>query len=342
MIQNKDNFKQILIGIPTTINTINYIYKTLQRIRLEILEFPIYPNIVICINGEGDKLNLKKEIEKFQAHCQPLSIILLETEISGKNNALNLIINYARKIKATILHLVDDDVIFRKGTLLLNTKTLILKKQSQKLPVLVGANFKGIRHSMSYFLKQEKSFFKAIKKWFFHKVFIIPFLDKIENPTYCSGQCISSFVNLLPDIPDNKYGVTDDAYLSRYFAILGKNNFFKKNIEPIIKPQNSIIYFKVTSSPQAWLKQQTRIWIGVKKANALFEKDKKYLLDYFANPFSYTGSSFKMPKGLPIKYLLFYLIYRYFEKKLQKIVYNMQKNNEIPEWNTPLDTKKIH
>lgn len=100
--------------------------------------------IIVCINGDEyeHKINTLKTI---YSNC-----IFLGKKEYGKNDALNVILEYIRDTY-DIIHLFDDDVCFKTGSIKVNIEELLKYEGEKKL---VGSNFYGITDSKKKLIKK--------------------------------------------------------------------------------------------------------------------------------------------------------------------------------------------
>ncbi len=333
---------KILIGIPT-IKSFSYIFVSLERIRKEIKLCPKQWDVVlvICLNGVDYGHKTENEIKRFFKYYNDINHYILVENQFGKNNAINQIIKFAKKLKdVDIIHFFDDDVYLQSGSLMTNIEALIENEKKNHKPVLVGSAFIVINHSLSFFLSRY-SFFEAIKKWIFYIIIIQPYLLNSERPRFCEGPSLGSYLKNIPILPDDSTGITDDSFFSNYFAIKGKNDYEKLGIFPTIKPSNSIAFVEVSSNFKEWEKQQIRIHAGIERAFAYFEKERCFLEKYYSWSYAFNKESQTSPKGISLKKKILYYAYMYLHKKNRKKAQEFIKMNKVPKWTTAYTTKKL-
>lgn len=330
----------LTIGIPT-INSSRYIYKSLQRMKNEMFSLPdnITCELVVCLNGTKDGGKSESEIKRFMSDNPGLCSKFIEVEEPGKNRALNAIIKYARLRESQILHFFDDNIYLKEGSLLVDIKTLLEAQEKMDTPVLVGSNFIGIPRSLEYFIDKEKSILKAIKCWALHNIFITPFRFNSDRPRFCIGQSLGAFTSTFPYYPDDNTGIADDGFICNYYALKGKELFLQKGINPIIKPQDSIVYFNVATSYREWLRQQVRIFVGVYYSYMLYEKEMDFFNDFFSWEYSVGKSLRRMTSNNGLKHKLLRSILRIMQKQVFTKSMKVINERQAPDWSIAASTK---
>lgn len=329
---------KVIIGIPT-MNSEMYIEKTLLELKKEILLLKKYiVMLVICINGDNYiKINILKDIIKNITKIYPCEVKVLISNKLGKNNALNKILKIAKKNKYDLIHFIDDDIRFKEGSIEENI-TLLIKKseQYQTKYILTGSHFEGKKMS---FKNQLKNFYlKGIWYYFFQKIIGLPFERIEENPKFCLGGAICGFLEIYPFYPNSDTGIADDGFIGNYFLI--NSNLTEKNICPLFKSKNSIMYFNLANNYKEWKLQQVRIFIGVFYSYEYFKENYLLFKKYFSWEYSIGKDfrvSFKNKKNInfKIKILLLKLFYSSVLKESKKII---EKRN-CPEWNVAISSK---
>lgn len=330
----------IAIGVPT-ISSGAYIYHSLERYLAECLFLdPAQYNfeIVVCLNGiPGTEFNsAQKEINRFISSHTEQNITLLINEAQGKNLALNNVLNYVRTKNITILHVLDDDVEIEPGSIFHNINALIKNRPSASGPLLSGSDFEARRLSLKQSIARQQGLYKGIIAWFLQQIFILPYSHIVPSPKFCSGQSFAAFVTDLPNFP--KDGIADDAFISNYIAHINRDEIENNNINPIIKPEGSRIYFYVPGSLKEWTGSKLRNYVGITRASMFFEEDFDFLESYFAWPFSFLSAYRTTPKlnGLnAIKYSIYEMLLQKLEKQGQ-VFLDSGKN---PDWATAKSTK---
>jgi len=332
----------ITIGIPT-FNSGEYIYASLSRIQKEIMYRPlgIDQRIVVCINGTKDNSTTRQEIERFERESATIMIEVIEEERKGKNNALNRIIRHARlEHLCDIIYFFDDDVWPSKGSFATNIETLIKHEKCHGLPVLVGSAMLAISHHPSHFIRLKKSLGKGLKAYFFHWVFTLPYRPDSERPKFCEGFSVGTFIRYIPYYPDDATGITDDTFLSNYFASIGKEAYLSEGIPPIIKPPGSEAFVEIPYDYREWHRQQVRVHAGIRRSfNSFSAEDQTFLFEYFQWPYAFNRESRVWPQNIAKHRLLHYALYRLLHEHNEKKACNFLVNGNIPDWGTAVSTK---
>jgi len=330
----------IVIGI-ATIKSSLYIFDSLKRISKEALPCLEKFNVsfVVCINGGDVKHETENEVRRFFSCHKNITGHVLIRKKAGKNNAMNDIISFARKMNdVNIVHFFDDDVSLKKGTLLVNIKTLMKHEKENSTPVLVGSAFVVKRNILNFFLSRY-SIFDAIVKWIFHVIITQPYLLKNERPKFCEGPSFCAYLKYLPKLPDDRLGVTDDAFLSNFFAVNGKNNFIKNGIPFIIKPKKSISYMKMPICFGEWQKQQVRIHAGIERSFEYFAAEKYFLEEYFSWSYAFNVNSRTKNTANSLMEKILYFIYMYLHERNRRNAQKFVGKKQIPAWSIAHSTK---
>ena len=332
----------ITIGIPT-INSGHYIYSSLIRVQREIMHGPsvIVPRIVVCINGTRDYGRTRSEIERFKKDAATIPVEVIEEEKQGKNCALNRIVSHARnEHQCDIIYFFDDDISPRDRSFEKNIITLINHEERHSLPVLVGSAMLGIERSPGHFIKLKDSFIKGGIAWFLHRVFILPYQSDAERPKFCEGLSLGTFIRYMPDYPDDETGITDDTFLSNYFACQGRETYFNKGIPPIIKPPGSEVFVEISSNFSEWRQQQVRIHAGIRRSFDHFSPEERvFLVEYFRWPYAFNRESRIWPQHLAKKKLGLYIFYLCLHAMNEWTAHYLVNNNKVPDWNTAASQK---
>ncbi|MBK5275573.1 MAG: glycosyltransferase family 2 protein [Desulfuromonadales bacterium] len=331
----------VTIGIPT-INSSNYIFSSLVRIKNEIAAVPenYICRLVVCVNGSQDEGKTRIEIERFKFNTSiPLDII--EEGKAGKNNALNCIVSHARQQhRCDIIYFFDDDVAILDGSLGVNLTKIAEHEFHYGLPVLVGSSMLGIQRSLRHFVRIRHSLIRGILSWSLHRLFIMPYLLGAEKPKFCEGLSLGTFLKYMPAYPDDETGITDDTFLSNFFACQGMKEYLNNGIPPIIKPPNSLAYVEITHNYREWRRQQLRIHAGIRRSfNYFHDRDKKYLEEFFQWPYAFNSESRVWPKGMAKTKWLLYLIYRFLHAFNESSAHRMVKSGMVPDWCAAVSTK---
>ncbi|MCL2051016.1 MAG: glycosyltransferase family 2 protein [Lachnospiraceae bacterium] len=327
---------KVAIGIPTT-SSFDYIEATLEAVAAHIRpiasEYDI--EIIIALNGGRKFYETKTKIINFKENNKDLSIHFIECVKQGKNNALNKILKYAEN--SDIIHFLDDDVILKEGTVKTNIKALIDSKREYRCPVLVGSNFYAYDCGYKYFRNLGYGIFTSLKRIFWYKLFSLPFEGESRQPKFCSGQSVCFFRKDFGYYPDDETGIADDGYIGNYFLI--KNTAAKINL---VKPKNSIVYFKIASVPSEWLRQQIRIFTGVYYSYKVFPGYSSL----FEKEFSWKYSVSKNLRGKHAFESSFIdnirlFILRSFQRRVLKKSMKLINNNNIADWAIASSSKAI-
>lgn len=339
-IKKQKNFN-VLAAIPTY-DSFSYITKTLEKLLDEIKESPdhITIKVAICLNGENSEKS-EEVIQDFIKNNPAVSIKLLIKKEKGKNKSMNTLAEYARSHNFDIIHFIDDDIHFKKGSMQSLIKNLIKNQKKHPVPVMAGSQFEAVHYSFSHFYGRKKNIFKAFKFWFIHNILIIPFSKHAERPKFCSGNSMGAFVAFFPVIPDDSAYIADDAFLSQYYVYRNKEYIRATQFNPIIKPDDSIVYFKVAESLKEWWSQQKRTGILVSNSYHNFEDEIGFLFDFFRWPYAFKKGYRKSEKLKSFKQAFFYYIHRAIYLPMAFFALkHMEKRKEIG-WNTAASTKNI-
>lgn len=329
-----------MIGV-TTIKSSNYIYASLERIYAEIMLLPdeFNASLAVCVNGDDENLETRSEVSKFFAAHANVDGHIISGEKAGKNNAMNKIIELARKMDdIEIVHFFDDDVYLSEKSLLVNLGELMRHEQEVGLPVLVGSAFIAIKYPLGFFWQRYPSL-EAIRKWIFHSIIVQPYLLEAERPKFCEGPSFGTYLKYLPTLPDDEIGITDDAFLSNYYVVNGKNEYLNNGTPAIIKPPNSISYIKVPLSFQEWKKQQIRIHAGIERAFNYFGSERIFLQQYFSWKYAFNKESRTNTKINSLLKRMLFCIYMFLHEKNRKAAERFLKENSVPNWSIAETTK---
>ena len=334
--------KNVLIAMPT-INSHSYILKTLNRIYNELLLINKFTDceLLICLNGTNDDYKTKNLLLNFKKNNSEINIILHEEIIGGKNNAINIMIDYAKNNNKDIIHFIDDDIDFKPKSILINIITLIEKEIKYKVPFLIGSNFLVKPHDLNHFRKYKKSFIKVLVSYFSYKISSVPFNKKSDKSRFCSAQSLCMSVNTIPKIPKDLHRITDDTYWTNYYAIKGKEIFKKYGEYAVHKPEDSIVYFEASSSIREWIKQQVRIYSGVKAAFDYFKYEKEFI--YKFNLWSYAfikEYKKRIPKNYSFIDHFYYFLYSIFIFIIVRKANKKIKKEKSIDWAIAKSTKK--
>lgn len=330
----------VLIGVPT-IGSYSYIINTLERILEEILfcpkEWKIY--IVVCVNGGDVGHRIEGKIRELFKRSEDINGYILIEEQAGKNNAMNKIVAFARELDGIdIVHFFDDDIHLEKKSFLTNIETLIIHERKNRKAALVGSAFIGIERPLSFFLDRYP-FFEAVSKWIFHIIIIQPYLLDAERPKFCEGPSFCSYLKYFPSLPDDVIGVTDDAFLSNFFAIKGKEDYVKTGDLSIIKPKNSVSFMKMPVCFSEWKKQQIRIHAGVERAFSYFGSERIFLEEYFSWSYAFNRNSRTHIRTKSLFKMVAYLIYMFLHERNRREAEKLVIRKEIPDWSVAQSTK---
>lgn len=332
---------KVVIALPT-INCSAYIRSSLRRLAQEIdlVREKFQADLLICLNGTQDGGLSIREIEAFHAERPDLNMKLLVVEGKGKNRAVNHLVDYAKSRGYEIIHLTDDDVYFEEGSILTNLREIIRQRNHIKAPLLVGSHFLGISKSFSEFRKKEGNWWKALRPWFWHNVFITPFRDQSDRPRFCSGQSYCFYVADLPVLPPDETGITDDVYLGHYFSYAGEDWFKRTRISPVIKPSESVVRFHIPTDRREWEGQQIRTCIGILAGFDFFGDKREYLEDFHQWAYGYNRNCLKPERFTSLSQRFFFAIhYQMATRVLNKAKKIMESRAAVP-WAAAATTKE--
>lgn len=333
----------IVIGIPTTESS-DYIYKSLVRIYDEILRCndKIYHfRVVLCINGNHHD-DVAKEVYRFfrDYNIAEEYYAVLVNQDAGKNNAVNRIVQYARNLgDIDIIHFFDDDVVLKRGSLSCNLKALITHERQHAEPALVGSAYIAEIFPFRHFLKLSNPL-GAFMKWMFHRIISQPYRITAPRPKFCEGPSFCVYLKYMPSLPDDALGITDDAFLSNYFAIQGKEYYQKYGVLPIIKPQESVSYIKLPLSYGEWMRQQIRVHAGIERAFQYFSVERTYLEKVFAWEYAFNKLSRIPLVNASISQRILRAIYMLLHDINRRVARKYIKQNSVPVWAIAKSTKK--
>ncbi len=289
-----------MIGIPT-IDSAAHIFASLQHARGEITRCLDAYSVrwVICLNGQS-RAPARREISRFlRALGAPqrgrevaLSASLIELPRAGRNHALNALLAHARLHAARgIVHFLDDDVRLRAGSLRRNLDALVEHERRYRAPVLVGSVLRARRSTWSELRARHPSRARAAAVAAFQRVIAAPYRSRSEVPRFCEGFSFGAYVRYMPDYPPDETGITDDTYLSNYFAARGRDRLERDGVPPTLKPRDSIGFMELPHSYQEWRRQQVRIHAGIIRSFERFPQSRAFLERYFAWPYAFNPSS---------------------------------------------------
>ncbi len=335
--------QKILIGVPTTRSSA-YISKTLSHYLTEINHLrDEYPNLslAICLNGVRDNEyeKTRNTIQLFIKEQDQMKIELLEHDQQSKNEAINIILNYAKKERCDILHLLDDDVQIKLGSISENLSALIAKTKEYECPVLVGSHYLAKSKRLLACQNKKHSLLKVLKEWLLYQIFSLPYRQPTAPPKMCSGQSMAAWVKDFPTLPSND--VADDAYFSNYFVAINRDRIRSQNVQPIVKPENSIIYFDVADNLKEWRAQRLRNMVLISKTAKLFDRDHDFIESFYAWPFSYMRRYRRKP-DYKWQLRIIYRIYIWLLNSVEKQTKAFYQNDDTPEWGIAMSTKLIY
>ena len=333
------------VAIPT-IDSASYIHASLERLRKEIViaarKRPI--DIIVCINGvtaTGGSDPSVARVNDFKAENPAIPLYILEVEDRGKNNAINEIVAFAKAQQYDIIHLIDDDVGFKDGSILLNIEELIFHSAIVSSPVCVGSHFLAVRHDFRHFYrKKSHRLLPALKSWFAHNVFSVPFRAQSDRPNFCSGASMCFWTKDVPQLPLDETGIADDVYLSNYYAVTGREWYEKTHTWPVIKPAESIVYFEVTAQFGEWQRQQLRTCLGVLSGYGPFFPENMPLLEKFREwAYTYHPNSLRKEKLSTLRAWFFSVIYRFLKRRVAGKARRAMCRHAPVDWGTAISTK---
>jgi hypothetical protein len=325
---------RVLIGMPT-ISCEKYIARSLAKLldeidRIDTMQFQ--PALAICLNGAGQDESaraIRDWIDTAAATRPGLQVFFLRTDRPGKNNAINLLLEKARAERFDDLQLVDDDVEFEPGSIRANVEHLRDARCQKSGPALVASRFYAKPQRLRDFASHPAQVPQALVRWFNYKIVSIPFSAEAEPWLACSGQSLAMSVATAPVLPDDASGITDDTFLSCYYALNGH----------IVKPERSVVYFKVSTYLKEWRAQQLRIYAGVEKAYEHFGKRKPALERIFAWPYSPQPERRTAIQTSSWKRLFKYQFFKLYCKELHRMILSHQRSGAQVQWNRAESTK---
>lgn len=333
------------VAIPT-IDSARYIHASLERLKNEVAiaarELPV--DIVVCVNGVSATDGTDPSVERvndFKEANPAITLHIIEVEESGKNNAINQLIVFAKVQQYDIIHFIDDDVDFNEGSILLNIRELIRHTALIGAPVCVGSHFLGVRHGFGYFYREASyRLVPTLKSWFAHNVFSVPFRADSDRPNFCSGASMCLWTKDVPQLPPDETGIADDVYLSNYYAVAGKEWYEKTLSWPVIKPAESIVFFEVTARFSEWQKQQLRTCLGVLSGyDPFFPGDREFLERFREWAYTYHRKSLRKDKPSSWRARFFYVVHMFLKRRVAAQARRRMQRHAPVAWGTATSTK---
>lgn len=291
---------KVCIGLATNGNN-NQIENWINEINAELmlLDNKKYNcKVVICLNGRI-RSNLEKKYN---------NLVWLYQKESGKNDALNKILTFARNYGFDIIHFLDDDIKFVRGSLKADLDSLT--NTSINSHVLVGSNFYAdVTHCS-----------------LIQKILCTPFTPKADVNLFLSGNSICSWLQVYPDMPPSETQIADDSYACVYFAEKYKDC-------KIVKPKKSIVYYEPAEGLHDWFDQQVRTYVGVEKSFMVCPEDYLKLEHFFAWRYAENPSYRKKIMSISKKEIFQLYIFRLFQRFVfLRGNYILRKNKKVA-WN---------
>ncbi|MEJ1319572.1 hypothetical protein QY890_01030 [Latilactobacillus sakei] len=215
--------------------------------------------------------------------------MILNSDNPGKNDALNLILQYSRNHEYDIIHFFDDDIMFKKGSIRKNLETLINYPVGS--PILVGSDFKVNEANLNLL----------------QKVLNAPFEHDSDSNLFLSGTSICSWTSVYPKMPDSKDLIAEDSFVCIYFI---KNYQGAK----IIKPVESITYFDSVRGLKDWYWQQVRVYVGVEKSFCMYPNDYERLQNFFSWRYAENPKYRLKRKTLSVNAFIKLSVFRFLQK----------------------------
>lgn len=313
--------------------------RTIGQMRKELQFFDknINIEIAVCLNGINSRAEIIQNLRGIIFRNNHLfnKVNFIFRNEAGKSGAINRLVEYARQKEFELIHFVDDDLEFAEGSMWENIKTL---KNSSAHLFVAGSHFQVKEKTLKEIYCSTKSYFSALKQWFCHNVFIAPFHKDAHKPYFISGQSWAARVSDIPELPVDTL-ITDDTYISNYFAVKGKKKYLVDNQHVLVKPAESIVYFKLPQSFREWKKQQIRIYAGVISAFEHFSEHRVFLEKYFSWAYAYNKGSKVFYKEIRIKRDIFYQLFRMSQRYMMYSADRIIKKGKHVSWNTACSTK---
>lgn len=295
----------VCIGLASNGNN-DQVNSWLEKVKKELnlinkTKFNCY--VAICINGRK-----KMFYEDIKENFKDIDIMLLYQRTPGKNDAINKIIKYSKENKDDIIHFLDDDIKFKRGTISADLEALVQTRYNSH--TLVGSNF-----------------YADVKdKKLFQKILCTPFTPNADINLFLSGNSICSWVENYPYMPATSTQIAEDSFTCVYFA----KNFSDCKI---IKPKNSIVYYEPAENFKDWLSQQVRTYVGVEKSFLIYPKEYLSLEYFFAWRYAENPKYRKKIRNISLNELVKLHIFRIY----QKIVFikgnYVLNHNKTVAWN---------
>jgi len=261
-----------LIVVPTH-DSAQYIELSLMKYMFELdLLKKHYPDSEMLVVANGKRrLQTQKVLETALETFKDRKDCFVAISEQGKNNAINHAIKYARRHGFDAIHLLDDDVSLKVGSVHKNCEWLFYPGGKT---TVVGSKFKVSEVSVADMIKKY-GVFGGLRSFFWRTVFSIPYGRGNEIKT-CSGQSICFSPYLLDEIPNY---VADDAYICLQALKKGGSRF------KIEQPLGSVVYFEPAHSLKSWYAQKLRTALAISESlNQQGFEDVEYRL---AHKFSY-------------------------------------------------------
>ncbi len=330
---------KVLLGTPT-FNSIAYIDTTIKLIKNEIslcknIDKSI--DISLAIGVDGDKATYS--YLRYNYKDDPL-VTLLYTKTSGKNSSINQIIDFAKDNFYDILHWFDDDVFMKNGTLHINLKQLIFNLHNNTPPQIVASIILAKERDFNFFIKRY-GLFKGIKSYYYYLIFSLPFRHAYDHPNFCMGMSYGLLVRDTPYYPSSETFIADDGFIGNYYAVVNKSRIIENQFSPIIHVSESEAYFDVAISLKDWIKQQSRIYVGVMYSYFYFKNEVDFLRNYFAWYYSHDIKGNFNYHSRNHSHKILYFLYGIYQTIMLRKAKKILKNKTPLKWNTLYTTKGL-
>lgn len=330
----------VVVGTPT-IDSAEHIAGSLAHLRGELARCADAYALrwVICVNGDdaAARARARRAIERYFETASrgdaALAVTVLEVPRAGRNSALNEILAFARRHAPDgILHCFDDDIRVRPGTLRRNLDAILERERVDQAPVLVGAALRARRASWAELRARHRGPLRALAVAFLQRVIATPYQAHSVVPRFCEGFCFGAMVKHMPDYPPDHSGVTDDTYLSNFFAVRGRARFERDALPPTHKPADSVGWMLLPHSYREWRRQQLRVHAGVLRSFQRFPAAREFLERYYAWPYAFNPSSRQPAPARSPSDRLFHPLYMLLHRRNHRDARRLVDAGALPAW----------
>lgn len=332
------------IGIPTT-DSADYIVKTVVRVATYATSLLNIESIsvAVCANGETAPTVISVLKESVRAgRCPDVQTLVVQE--GAKNAALNALAAHWRiELDPTrvIACFVDDDAVLAPSSLQHLLSAHEAHTRQFGLPVLVGTTMRAMPQSWHTFRTRELVPIAAARAAWWHWVFATPYVEGAPVPAFCEGLCFLTRLADLPLYPHDSTGITDDTFLSNYFAAQGKDAYLSNRVPSILKPPGAIGFIRVASDFAEWRQQQVRVCAGILRSFHHFSECRGYLAELFAWPYAFNPDSVTETGAMRYSQRLRHSLFMHYHAMNVRDATALVASDLIPAW-PPALTTKLH